>query len=351
MTEEEIREWVERLLEKPKALQELPLILTPEHLFNTPREIRRGLDKIKSALDIWISHAKEDDEMLRIERRWIPFVEIYIPDTSEGNRFFTMAKAIGEIPMVAGVIPRNQNQGYWLKTLYYSYQARGVLFAYKLLGVIPNPLDSQGLFNEYLPETSIRNLDLLTNVDLAEYELIKAGERYIKQRVTKHNIDYPFKNALELFLEIQKQAFLNAWEFGPASQELEWLSIEKQQDFHLARICLLENKPWIKGNETRGTYKEQEQQYISFLMNCDWYGHFILAVRSQHWNLEEYLQQYTKALKAAKKAYIDDFYWQGGQPYQGKKQGEPSHQARKTRNRQRVEATVNILGYILWQWT
>ena len=86
-------------------------------------------------------------------------------------------------------------------------------------------------------------------------------------------------------------------------------------------------------------------------MNCDWYGHFILAVRSQHWNLEEYLQQYTKALKAAKKAYIDDFYWQGGQPYQGKKQGEPSHQARKTRNRQRVEATVNILGYILWQWT
>lgn len=154
MTEEEIRELAERVFEKPKALQELPLILTPEHLFNTPREIRRRLDKIKSALDIWISRAKEDDELLRIERRWIPFVEIYIPNTSEGNRFFTIAKAIGEIPMVAGVIPRNQNQGYWLKTLHYFYQARGVLFAYKLLGVIPNPLDSQGLFNEYLPETS-----------------------------------------------------------------------------------------------------------------------------------------------------------------------------------------------------
>ncbi|MBN3945148.1 MAG: hypothetical protein HWQ38_01090 [Nostoc sp. NMS7] len=63
-------------------------------------------------------------------------------------------------------------------------------------------------------------------------------------------------------------------------------------------------------------------------------------------------QQYTSALKAAKTAYIDDFYWQGGQPYKAQEMqvGEQLHQTRKTKKRQRVEGVVNILGYILWQW-
>ncbi|MEA5507662.1 hypothetical protein VB735_32165 [Halotia wernerae UHCC 0503] len=353
MTESEIREWAESVFERPKALQELPLILTPEYLFQTPQKLRRQSSVIKSSLDAWMNRAREDDELLRIERRFIPFVEIYIPDTSEGKQFFTIAKAIGEIPMQVGVLPKNQNQGYWLKTDHYFYQARGVLFAHKLLGVIPNPLEKHGLFAEYLPETSIRNLDLITNVDLAEYQLIKAGECYIQQWVAERNIVYPFNNPFELFVSIHKPAFLDSWALGPACQESEWLSIEQQEDFLAVRIRLLEQTPWIKREDKRGTYQQQEQEYLKFLKNYQWYGYFILALRAYYWKLEESWQQYIRALKAAKTAYIDDFYWQGGQPYKAQEipVGEQPHQTRKTKKRQRVEGVVNILGYILWQWT
>lgn len=352
MSESEILEWAESMFERPKALQELPLILAPECLFQTPQKLRRQSPVIKTNLDAWMNRAREDDELLQIERRFIPKAEIYIPDTSDGKQFFTIAKAFGEIPMLPGVIPKNQNQGYWLKTLHYLHQARAVLFAHKLLGVIPNPLEKQGLFQEYLPETSIHNLDLITNVDLAEYQLIKSGESYIQQWVAEQNIVYPFNNPFELFLSIHKQAFLHGWSLGPACQESKWFSIEQQEEFLAVRIRLLEQTPWIKREDKRGTYQQQEQEYLKFLKKYQWYGYFILALRSHHWSQEKSWQQYTRALKAGKTAYIDDFYWQGGQPYKAQEMqvGEQLHQTRKTKKRQRVEGVVNILGYILWQW-
>ncbi|MBD0263756.1 MAG: hypothetical protein ICV78_13820 [Tolypothrix sp. Co-bin9] len=371
MTEEEIREWVESTLQRPKALQELPLILTPIYLFKTPQKLRRQSSVIKPSLDAWMLDAKEEDELLRIERRFIPFVEIYIPDTPKGKQFFSIAKAIAEIPMQAQVKLKNENQGYWLKTNHYFYQARGVLFAHKLLGVIPNPLKKQGLFSEYLPETSIRNLDLITNVDLAEYHLIKEGEDYIRQRVDTANIVSPFnKNPFELFLSIKKQAFLDSWNLGPASlepvsPETKWLSIEEQENFLRKRIRLLEQNPWMeptkkqeneqskkKNKQEQRTYKQEEQEYLKFLKNYQCYGDFILALRPRYWELREPWSQYIKTLKLASSAYIDDLYWQAGQPYKAQKisVGEQPHQTRKTRKRQRVKGVVDILGYIDWQW-
>ncbi len=353
MTKEDVRERTERFLNQFKALQELPLILTPEDFFDKQRELHAQLDGVKFTLNTWMSGARENDEMLRIEREFIPYIVIYIPDTSEGEKFFTIARAIGEIPMVTGVIPRNQNQGYWLKTLHYFYQARGVLFAYKLLGVISNPLGENGLFNKYLPETSIQNLELLTNVDLAEYNLIKNGEKYIQEWVGKKNIVYPFQHPFDLFLEIRKQAFLNGWNLGSGSHELEWLSVEDQKEIQAIRIRLLEQNPWIKGEEKRGLYSQREKEYIKFLKNHDWYGHFVLALRAQQqWNLTEEWQEYTNRLKAAKSAYIDDFYWQRGQPYKAKEiqVDRLPHKTRKIKTRQRVEGIVDDLGYIRWQW-
>jgi hypothetical protein len=369
LTEEEIHERLKSTFKRPKALQDMPLISTPEYLFPTPQQVRRQLPVIKSRLDAWKLRAKEEDELLRIERRFIPFVEIYIPDTPQGKEFSTIAKAIGEIPMQVQVKLKNENQGYWLKTNHYFYQARGVLFAHKLLGVIPNPLEEHGLFSQYLPETSIRNLDLITNVDLAEYQLIKEGEQYIRQRAEPNIVDTFKNNPFELFVSIQKQAFLDSWNLGPAcpepmSPETKWLSIEEQEDFLNKRIHLLEQNPWMertkkpksqqnKNKQEQGTYQQQDQEYLKFLKNYQWYGNFILALRPRHWEFEELWEKYTQALKAAKTAYIDDLYWQTGQPYKAKEisVGEQPHQKRKTRKRQRVKGVVDILGYIHWQWT
>ena len=353
MTEEEIYALAKNLLEHPKTLLEMPLVLIPEDLFQTSEEMRRHLPQVKSTLDTWIAGAKADDECLRIERRWIPFAETYISDTPEGRAFFDLANAFGQIPMAAGVVPKNQNQGYWLKTLHYFYQARGILFAYKLLGVILNPIGKDGLFTQCLSSNNIRNLEWITEADIAGYELIEQGKGYIQQWANKKGISYPFKHSLDLFLEIEKQAFLESWEVGPNSKELKWATVEEQQDFLAVRIRLLEQVAWIKGQDKRGTYQQQRQQYVEFLETYGWYGCFILALQPHQWELADPWKKYTDSLRWGKAAYIDDFYWQGGHPYRARelKINDNADETRKTRSRQRVEGTTDALGYLIWHWT
>lgn len=360
ITEKELYAFAESMLEYPKTLLEMPLVLIPEPLFQTAREFRRGIPCVQSILDRWLEGAKEDDQCLRIERRWIPHAEIYIPDTDEGKEFFKVANAFGHIPIDAGIVPRNQNQGYWLKTLHYLYQAKGILFAYKLLGVIPNPTDKEGLFTQHLSPRNIHNLERITDVAIAQYDLIRQGERFVKQRAAEHRIPYPFDNLLDLVIEIEKQSFLEAWEQGPNSKESAWITIENQQDNLAVHIRLLKQSPWLDQRDKRitrnkrGTYRSTEAEYLKFLEHHGWYGHVILALRlHQAWELADPRKKYTDFLTQGKAAYIDDFYWQGGEPYRDRETiaNDPSIKPQKTRRRQRVEGTTNLLGYILWCWT
>jgi hypothetical protein len=196
------------VLEKPKVLQDLALISVPESLMLFPDEARQRSTIVQSALSVWEEHVREDDLRFGFEERcWIPRIEIYIPDTPDGKKFFKIAKAIGDIPMQSNILPKNQEQAYWLKTLHYFYQARGVLFAYKLLGKIPDPIGAEGVFKQHFSESIIRNLNLITEVDIAEYKLIIEGESYFKAWILRRQEDYPFKHPFQLLLKIQKQAF------------------------------------------------------------------------------------------------------------------------------------------------
>ncbi len=346
-TEEEKRAWAERMFQRQPALLELPLLLVPEHLLDVPEEFIRHSPVVIAALNEWMTKAKEEDLRLSIERPWIPKAEIYIPNTPIGKRFFNIAKALGEIIPSVDIIPKNQNQAYWLKTLHYYWQARGVLFAYKLLGVIPHPIQEQGVLCRYLPETLLKDLDLVTNIDLAHFKLLVRGGRYIRKWVAAQGMDYRFNNPMELFLETQKQSLLMLWQIGSCDSEPNWLSNAQQRDNISARIRLLEKKPWLEQTRMRPPYSQMEQDYLDFLKNVGWYGYWLLDLRDRfdEEQFEEKLlsrqfQDYIKALKAAKELYVSQFDWRGGQPYK----------TRATNKVQRVEGVIDPLGYILWVW-
>lgn len=344
--DEDKRAFAERILQRQPALLELPLILVPEHLLDVPEEFRQHSTVVISALNQWIKQAKEEDLRLNIERPWIPTAKIYIPCTSRGKRFFKIAQAIGEIPSL-NVVPKNQNQAYWLLTLRYFWQARGVLFAHKLLGVIPNPIEEQGILSRYLPSTSIKNLELITNIDLACFKLLVRGEPYIRNWAATNKIGYPFKSPMALFLEIQRQSFLMNWKLGPDDDELDWLSNAQQRDNISARIRLLEKKPWLEPAAMRQPYAEMERGYLDFLRRADCYGYWLLALRN-HFDEEQFSeklisphwQDYINALKAGKELFLSEFHWRGGQPYK----------TRQTSKVQRVEGCINLLSYIHWVW-
>jgi len=346
-TEQDKRVFAERILQRQPALLELPLILVPEHLLHVPEEFRQQSAVVISALNRWMTRAKEEDLRLNVERTWIPTAEIYIPHTLRGKRFFKIAKAIGKIPSTLNIVPKNQNQAYWLLTMRYFWQARGVLFAHQLLGGIPNPVDAEGVLSRYLPSTSLKNLELITNIDLACFLLLVRGGRYIRNWAATKGICYPFNSPMALFLKIQRQSFLMSWEVGPCDSELDWLSNAQQRDNISARIRLLKKKPWLKTAAMRQPYSEMEQAYLDFLKKVGWYSYWLLALRD-HFDEEQFeekqisghWQDYINALRAGKELFVSEFDWRGGQPYKTK----------TTSKVQRVEGFIDLLGYVRWAW-
>ena len=346
-TTQQKRAWTERHVERQRRLLELPLILVPQHLLQEPEESWQHSPDVIAALNKWMTKATLDDLRLSFERPGIPKAEIYIPNTQEGKKFFKLANVIGKIIPSVNIIPKNQNQAYWLKTLQYYWQARGVLLAYKLFGVIPNPIEEQGVLGRYLSKNLIEDLDLLTNIDVAQLRLLVTGERYIKKWTVKKKIPYPFNNALELFVESKKQSFLILWQIGPMNSEPNWLP-KAQQKSNISKLTqLLAKKPWLPGNPLKPSYPEMELEYVEYLKNAGWEDKWLLPLRARfdekQWTeklLSRNFQNYINALKAAKELYVLDFEWRGGQPYK----------TRATNKVQRVKGVIDNLSYILWLW-
>ena len=349
-TTEQKRAWTERRVERQRRLLELPLILVPQHLLQEPEESWQHSPDVIAALNKWMTKATLDDLRLNIERPLIPTSEIYIPNTSKGKKFFKLAKVIGNIIPSANIIPKNQNQAYWLKTLQYYWQARGVLLAYKLFGVIPNPIEEQGVLWRYLPKKLLLDLDLLTNLDYFQIKLLRREEPYIREWAAKEKIPYPFNNVLELFVESKKQSFQMLWQIGPMNSEPNWLPKAQQKSNISKLIRLLGKKPGVPENPLRPSDEQMEQDhqdYLEYLKNADWGDKWLLPLLERfdeeqltERQLSRNFQHYINALKAGKELYVLDFEWRGGQPYK----------TRATNKVERIEGFIDPLGYILWCW-
>ena len=340
LTEAELQAWAERILQRPRAFQELPLILVPPYfqLSDTTLPLR---PLVQTATQNWIEAAHLEDERLRIERRLIPHTPILIPDTAKGRRFFKLAKAIADIPLNAAVIPKNQHQGYWFKTLHYFWQARGVVIAQQLLGVIPEPLGESGVLRDRLAEKNLEFLHLSKGIDIACLQLLVHGGHRIRHWARMNKIPYPFKSPQELLLEILKEKFLLMWQIGPQNPEKKPLSKVQQRDNADALICLLDQAPWLKEEEEqREDYYEADQKYLDYLQQIGWAGYWLLALRpcSHERRIAKYWDSYVEALGKGRELAVDTLDWLNGRPFH-----------RPVRNVfKAVEGTVDLLGYIHW---
>ncbi|MBD2023815.1 hypothetical protein [Leptolyngbya sp. FACHB-711] len=341
LSQAELQTWAEQVFERPRTLQELPLILVPPNLLSLPTGHWKTSPAIQSAIQNWLEEAGLDDERLRLERQLIPHAPIYLPDTSEGQKFFRLAKAIADIPLNALILPKNQDQGYWLKTLHYYWQARGVVIAQQLLGVIPDPLGESGVLRERLSDQNLECLRLSSAIDIACLQLLTHGELYIQRWAKKNQVAYPFETPGDLFLELLREDFLVIWQLGPGNQE-ESLSKAKQRDNLAVRVRLLRQSPWLNKQGNRQDYNPTEQEYLQYLQQAGWSGHWLLALRPHMYEqrIEADWEAYTRALSKGKELTVSLLDWLRGEPF-----------ARPMSNSHRgVEGTLDLLGYIRWIW-
>ncbi|BAY61184.1 hypothetical protein NIES22_12450 [Calothrix brevissima NIES-22] len=337
-----------RYIQAPEALQELPLILIPEHLLSCSVEIKQHHQFIQKAIQKWLKVAQRDDKRLRIERRLIPHIDVYLPDTQKGKQFFKIAKAIGDIPLTASVVPKNQNQGYWLKTLHYFWQARGVVIAQQLLGLIQDPLAEGGVLVNDLPESTINNLKLTREIDIACYQILLKGEENLKQWAIENNINYQFSNPLELFIEILKQDFLDAWHLGPSNQDSQWITKKTQRSNIVTRAYLLKEAIWQESSLDNAYYSKKKGEYLKYLQEAGWNAYWLLAMRSQlntwdNTHLEPYLEKYLNAFTKGRELFVNEFDWRSGEPYKKRE-----NNGKITNSTRKVKGTIDEWGHIIW---
>ena len=232
----EQRAWIERHITCEPALQAIPLLLVPQRQLSLSRELRETRPEIITQLENWQQSARKDDVRLLIRRPWIPFVEAYFPDTEVGQETYQMAKEIGAIPRQCGIIPTNQDQRFWLKTLHYLWQAHGLLFAQQL-SRLPDDLLQENIdrLHQYLPEQSFQNATQIATSDLTLYQAIVKNFEYLQNYSFDGRQRNTFSTPWSLFKEIQKENFQTGWKIGPAGSEINGVSQDQQKEVVLNR--------------------------------------------------------------------------------------------------------------------
>ncbi|MBD2124561.1 hypothetical protein [Trichocoleus sp. FACHB-262] len=297
----------EQLIEGPKTLHELPLILVPPALWHPVEEQWEITPPMQAAIQTWLQEAHQDDERLRIERRLIGHTPIFLPDTPEGQQFFRLTKAIADIPLNAPIVPKNQQQGYWFKTLHYQWQARGVVMAQRLLGVIADPIGESGVLSDRLSKINLDYLRLGSEISVACFHLLTQGESYIKRWAQKNQVDYPFETPWDLFLEVLQEDFLTTWQLGPENQAKRALPKAQQRNSLATRIRLLRLDQWLPETGERSDYETAEQEYLQSLQQTGWSGYWLLALRQHQYEprIQSHWEAYVEALSKGKEIFVD----------------------------------------------
>lgn len=336
----ELQARAERFLKPLRTLQELPLILVSPGALSSPLKAWIGSSAVQVPLQTWLEQAHLEDERLRIERRLIPHTPIFLPRTPEGKQFFQLAKAIADIPLNADVVPKDQNQGLWFKTLHYYWQAKGVVLAHRLLGVISDPLGKDGVLTDRLSDRNLEYLQHSSETEIACFQLLRQGEGYIQRWAKQHQRAYSFATPVDLLLQLLREDFWLSWQLGPDNPEKAALSKAKQREFLAALVRLLKQSPWLEGTGQRSDYSIAEQEYLQYLDQAGWNGYWILALRPYQFEsqLEPLWNAYVRSLAEGREQCVNTLDWLNGKPWY-----RPMSNAHRP-----VEGRLDSLGYIYW---
>ena len=265
----------------------------------------------------------------------------------------------------------------------------------QFLASVEKVSNSRTNFCRYLPYQSVKNLIRSTEIHQARYRLIEAGFSLIKTKAKAEGRSFSFQNHTELFLQILKDEFQNAWLSNPLNNDYQWASKKLQKENLTAKIRILEGKEWdtdslaSKGKDSFFRLKglpfneEAKPQYLQYLKTSDWSGYWLYVFYNLHtkllkssgsiddlnqlrkryaqlsssnqWSsksvseippehLEGYVyllwRNYLKTYKQHQHVFIDEFDWLAGEP----------NQSRITSSRQTVKAQFDSRGYIYWVW-
>ncbi len=293
--------------ELPHALHDIVLVRVLTDDANRPQSTHYWHIAQQVAVDCWYTQAKEYDAQLNINRRWIPYKCVFLPDTEAGRKFQDLAQSIGQVPMQAGIKPKNQNQGYWLKTLHHIYQAKGLLIANNIFSLLSGDNHPRKLLQDSVGHRETRKFEQLAAADAALYRLIQAVAPSLELASSSANDE---RLVIQLLVDIQQQTFIDDWNAGPANSRSTWIPLKAQTDWQVKLTHFL------KKLIDKAKLLPREKEYLEELARTGTYWDILnAAISSDQADIEESYEHYVKAFVAGKPACIHDISWHRGQPH------------------------------------
>lgn len=219
--------WIKQYFQVPREMQEVVILLVSEASMSIPVNHRQGQADAISQLNDWRDLAHKDDIRLLIRRNWIPFIDVYLPNTAEGQVAYQRAKEIGAIPRQCEIIPKTQSQRYWMKTMHYLWQSKAILIA-QALSPPPSDITSENResIRGSVTDKNWRNIEYIAATDLALYRTLEQDFDYLRQ----HLPDFSFSTPWQLFCQLLKEDFINSWNIGPESNGAERFGKKEQEE-------------------------------------------------------------------------------------------------------------------------
>ena len=202
---------------------------------------------------------------------------------------------------------------------------------------LPDPLADGGFVEDMLPPSALRNLRLDVNADESWYQLVSAGEPYVRQWAKEHGYQYPFDSAEDLFLETLRISFeIDLTEGILCSDPPNWS--RRQNRDHYRR--------WLKFLSDRFNGEPAEAEFESVLMTMSWKGYALSALRplKAQKRFARLWKRYFKAHRPLIDFQGTAIYWEDDKPYQS----DTDSSGRRTRQRMGIKSEVTDSGHFTW---
>jgi hypothetical protein len=281
----------------------------------------------------------EADRALGIERSQIPAKFFNIPEHRDSAKFMRLASAIEKIPYSVPVRFETQEARVWMRCVQLYWNAKAIALAARLYPLsMPDPLAEGGFIQTYLlPPPALHNLRLDVDADESWYELLVAGEPYVRQWAEERGHDYPFATAEDLFIETLKIGFeISLTQAILRPIPLKWP--EKKHRDHYRR--------WLKFLNDKFNEMPAEAEFEAALMEMSWKGYALTALRplKAQGSFARLWKRYFKAHRPLNNFLGTAINWEDEVPYSSA----VSPSGRRTRKQTKIQSEVTEDGHFIW---
>jgi hypothetical protein len=259
--------------------------------------------------------------------REINIVYTWLPDNEAGDLAAKLVDSINATILKPSVLPDNEAQRAWILSRQRFWSARGLMLAFRLFGVIPDPTQRGGIIYEDFRPEDIAELKLMTDIDYAIYQLLVVGDTLIQNLAASEGQDYPFDSPLDLFIEILRTAIHRGLtEDSPWDPEPAWRipvipesPHKKTKDPGPEKIIRNMYRRFIKFLQGGFDGEPEEKTFVEAARKMGWSGYWILALRShKHIRpVKKPWKDYISILREAGSVYLSqaNVRWINGKPF------------------------------------